>query len=307
MSDVNIHHLGDNCNYNIAENCYGAIPSDLRVLYEYLLVRDAYPTTALKNTRVLALSGMTIPAINMFSHFLANQTLSDHPIDIYFFSNMKNLQSVSNTEAVPLIQLSMYTYPEKILFGGGEITAEGFNSILEWMITYRHNGFFRNLKYFNIINQKISTNITDELKHSILNYLTTMCNDKIGFPLLEEFTFSSSYLDSHFSQSLLTVCLGKTGITIKAEVTKVSHPLFCSDSSVNMPYYDAIKTANLEMCRNTWNWEVDSPSNMYSQNGLYPNRNTTTCESVHTSLPVPYFNKPILPPPVEPPPLNNGK
>ena len=58
--------FGDNCYYDVQETCYDDIISDIDVLKRYLNDRDAFPTEALKHTRVLALSGMTLPSIALF-------------------------------------------------------------------------------------------------------------------------------------------------------------------------------------------------------------------------------------------------
>ena len=80
----------------------------------YLEVRDAFFTMALKHTRVLALSGMTQPSIELFRTSLAAQTKRNpSPIDMYFYSDYKLVRYVDATLVIPsflnsLIFLELY-------------------------------------------------------------------------------------------------------------------------------------------------------------------------------------------------------
>ncbi|KAK8792152.1 hypothetical protein JH06_1982 [Blastocystis sp. subtype 4] len=87
--------LGDNCNYESQFNCYEQIIPNIDIVRRYLAVRDAYPTKALKHTRVLALSGITQPVVELFHDSLAAQIeRNPAPIDMYFYSDYKLVRYV---------------------------------------------------------------------------------------------------------------------------------------------------------------------------------------------------------------------
>ena len=107
--------LGDNSNYEVQSTCYEQIISDLQVLRFYLAVRDAFPNKALKHTRVLALSGMTQPTVQLFHDSLAAQIeRNPAPIDMYFYSDHKIVRYVDATLAIPLISLSEFIRPSQL-------------------------------------------------------------------------------------------------------------------------------------------------------------------------------------------------
>ncbi len=85
------------------ETCYDEIISDVDVLKKYLAVRDAFPLKALKHTRVIALSGMTIPSIELWRESLSKQVKNPAAVDMYFYSDYKIVRYVDATMAVPLI------------------------------------------------------------------------------------------------------------------------------------------------------------------------------------------------------------
>ena len=107
--------LGDNCNYESQFNCYEQIIPNIDIVRRYLAVRDAYPTKALKHTRVLALSGITQPVVELFHDSLAAQIeRNPAPIDMYFYSDYKIVRYVDATLAIPLISLSEFIRPSQL-------------------------------------------------------------------------------------------------------------------------------------------------------------------------------------------------
>ena len=262
--------------------------SDLAVLRQYLAIRDAYPTTALKYTRVLALSGMTLEAAYLFQNSIANQELSDHPINMYFYSDAKLGHSIDDTVALQLFQLSAFTRPEKIVYGNGLMTQNGLNTILQWMVDYRFNSYFNDLKSIQITGHQLSlagnSNGVDDnqIKSSIIQNLNTICNDKIYFPLLESFNFNNNgYAQSNdaFASQLEQACGEETHVTITAENESVDYVPLCSTTSSNtLAYYNMQNITDVEQCRHSWNWEVSTPNNVYSANGPFSNENTPDCD-----------------------------
>ena len=68
------------------------------------------------------------------------------------------------TLAVPLISLSQFTRPSRIVFGDGNFLMEGLNTLIQWMVDNRDKGYFKNLEYFQVTghkaaSQEVSTNI----------------------------------------------------------------------------------------------------------------------------------------------------
>ena len=106
----------------------------MEVLRRYLSIRDAYPSKALKHTRVLALSGMTLSAFNLFKESLSRQEKNPAPVDMYFYSDSKLDNYVDGAMAISLISLSEYTRPSRIVFGDGRMKREGMAVVLQWKI-----------------------------------------------------------------------------------------------------------------------------------------------------------------------------
>ena len=96
---------------------------DMEVL-RYLAVRDAYPEKALKHTRVIAVSGMTIEAVELLRESLRKQTRSDHPIDLIVYSDFEYVHMVDTSLAIPLISLTEFIHPSRIVFGEGMLKCD---------------------------------------------------------------------------------------------------------------------------------------------------------------------------------------
>ena len=290
--------LGDNSNYqDPSDNCFDHIISDTRVTELYLAVRDAYPTKALAHTRVIALSGMTVPSLQLWHESLSKQVKNEAPIDMYFYSDYKIVRYVDATMAIPLISLAQYTRPARIVFGDGSFKREGLNTVLQWMVDNRDKGYFVNLKYFQVTGHKaasydLSNGMTtaekeayaNGLSASITSNLATMCNDKVNFPVLEEFNFNNNAyneFNNGFDEQLRDACDKKTtGVTIKARQVNVNYPTMCDDSQYadNYQYYDMADDADKAQCRFTWNWEMGNTNTNYAGHGPYPDMNTVECE-----------------------------
>ena len=286
--------LGDNSNYEVQSTCFEQIISDLQVLRFYLAVRDAFPTKALKHTRVLALSGMTIPAVQLFRASLAAQTeRNPSPIDMYFYSDYKIVRYVDATLAIPLISLSEFTRPSRIVFGDGSFQMEGFNTLIQWMIDNRDKGYFKNLEYLQVTGHKtaahdVSTNV-ESMITTIVSNLHTMCTDKMNFPKLIQMNFNSNAYNEYndgFDAALRGACnRDETGVSIRAMQVTVIYPSLCSTINTdNLEYYDMSNNQEVNQCRFTWNWEMGDTFNTYGD-GPYPNDETELCDGTTTGYP----------------------
>ena len=272
--------LGDNCYYEVQSTCLENIIPDIEVFKKYLAVRDAYPTKALKHTRVLALSGMNLPAVNLLLDSLSHQEKNPANIDMYFYSERRNNRVVDSNIAVSLISLSQYTYPRIILFGDGSIKREGMANILQWMIDNKDKGYFRNLESLQITDHNMAAySCSDEeaaaLQTQIVNNLQAMCSDNSNFPLLNSLNFNNNGYDqySDFATAIKNAC-GK--VSADEQGTLYYSPL-CSDQRSSLWYYNLWDEEETAQCRFTWNWEMDDLNTVYAPQGPFPNSNTVNC------------------------------
>ncbi|KAK8794878.1 hypothetical protein WA588_003735 [Blastocystis sp. NMH] len=295
--------LGDNCYYEVQETCYHDIYSDIYVLSRYLAVRDLYPTMALKYTRVLALSGMTTQAVELFRESLSKQEKNPNPIDMYFYSDYKIVRYVDASMAVPLISLAEFTRPSRIVFGDGTMKREGLAAILQWMVDNREKGYFVNLEYFQISGHNVASYTGSEeeatiLQNQIVSNLHTMCVDKENFPKLSTLNFNANgynEFNNGFDAALRSACnLTETDVLIHAIEVSVSYRTMCSTGYTdNYKYYDMNNEKDVGKCRYTWNWEMDDVVNVYAPSGPYPNDGTDCGYGDHP--------RPTLPPVTIPP------
>ena len=238
---------------------------------------------------MIALSGMTTDALNKWHESLSKQTLNDAPIDMYFYSDYRITRLVDITLATPLISIAQYTRPSRIVFADGTFKREGLNEVLQWMVDNRNKGYFLNMKNFQMTGHKVATfeegkseSYADELKEKIVNNLGTMCNDKVNFPVLEEFNFNGNAYNEHndgFDAALRNACKkSETGVTVRAREVSVTIPPMCkTGDNTNYWYYDMNDEKEIAQCRYTWNWEyLVNPK--YSTAGPYPNDQTKECE-----------------------------
>ena len=294
--------LGDNCYYDVQETCFDNIIPDIEVVKQYLAERDAYPTKALKHTRVLALSGMTLPAIALFRESLSKQVKNPNPVDMYFYSDYKIVRYVGATMAVPLISLSEFTRPSRIVFGDGSFKREGMAAVIQWMVDNRNKGYFVNLEYFQISGHKAASFEGSEedahaLQSQIVANLHTMCTDKTNFPKLNTLNFNSNAyneFNNGFDAALRSACdKVATGVTIRAMQVTVTYPPMCSTTnSDNYWYYDMEDEKEVAQCRFTWNWEMGDTVNVYAPAGPFPNDNTYPCDDSSSSFYITVFRYP---------------
>ena len=264
--------------------CYDQIIPDIEVVKKYLAVRDAYPLKALKHTRVIALSGMTAPTIQLWRESLSKQVKNPAPVDMYFYSDYKIVRYVDATMAVPLISLAEYTRPSRIVFGDGSFLREGIAAVIQWMVENREKGYFKNLEYFQISGHKAAAyEGTAEdalaLQSQIVANLHTMRTDKVNFPKLNTLNFNNNAyneFNNGFDAALRTACKkSETGVTIRAIQVAVTNPPTCSTTnSDNYWYYDMNDEKEIAQCRFTWNWEMSDTINMYAPAGPFPNDKT---------------------------------
>ena len=253
---------------------------------KYLAVRDAYPTKALKHTRVLALSGMTQPSVQLFHDSLAAQIeRNPSPIDMYFYSDYRIVRYVDATVAIPLISLSEFTCPSRIVFGDGSFKMEGLNDVIQWMIDNGDKGYFMNLEYLQVTGHKAASHETSTDVESmiavIVSNLHTMCTDKEDFPKLTQMNFNSNAYNEFndgFDAALRNACNRvETGVSIRAMQVSVSYDTMCSTTnSDNLRCYDMSNNQEVNQCRFIWNWEMGDTLNTYGDDP-YPNENTESC------------------------------
>ena len=217
---------------------------------------------------------------------LAAQTKRNpSPIDMYFYSDYKIVRYVDATLAIPLISLSEFTYPSRIVFGDGSFQMEGLNTLIQWMVDNSDKGYFKNLEYFQVTGHNAAahdalTNST-ELTANIVSNLNTMCTDKENFPKLTEMNFNGNAYNLYnngFDASLSSACnRTETGVQIRAmQLTVTYQPMCSTTNSKNLWYYDMTDEMDTKQCRFTWNWEMGNTLDTYAP-GPYPNDNTDPC------------------------------
>ena len=156
---------------------------------------------------------------------LAAQTKRNpSPIDMYFYSDYKIVRYVDATLAIPLISLSEFTRPSRIVFGDGSFQMEGFNTLIQWMIDNRDKGYFMNLEYFQVTGHKAATHeaSTDAtgMIATIVSNPHTMCTDKENFPKLTMMNFNTNgynEFNDGFDAALRGTCnRAETGVRVNA-------------------------------------------------------------------------------------------
>ena len=100
------------------------------------------------------------------------------------------------TLAVPLISLSQFTRPSRIVFGDGNFLMEGLNTLIQWMVDNRDKGYFKNLEFLQVTGHKAAsheatTNVTEVIDNIVLN-LYTICTDKVNIPELIQINFDNN-------------------------------------------------------------------------------------------------------------------
>ena len=155
------------------------------------------------------------------------------------------------------------------MFGIGDIKREGMAAILRWMVNKRNEGYFRNLEHFEISGHKIASydgtvDEGDALKYEISYYLGVICNDDTNFPLLNSlnFDFNGYSSSDSFGTALADACRSKR---VSVEESAVDYAPMCSDSGLNLWYYDMNSEQEKAQCRFTWNWEVNEPNVVFAR------------------------------------------
>ena len=232
--------------------------------------------------------GMTEAAVALFHESLSKQELNSNPIDCYFYSDYLVPRYIDANLAIPLISLTQYTYPSRLVFSDGTFKREGMNDVIQWMVDNRNKGYFQNLKFFQITRHKAATfEATSNgaaLQANIVANLKTMCQDTINFPVLEEMNFDANAYNEYnngFDTALLNACNDVTvrTVTIKANVQGDRPITMCSTSQSSYPnyeYYDMTNPAEVTQCRYTWNWELFDEFSRYAP-GPYPNEYSVRC------------------------------
>ena len=286
--------LGDNCEIESAETCYNNVIRDDDVTRYYLAIRDAYPTKALANTRVLALAGMTQLSLELWHESLSKQTMSENPIDMYLYGDVL-LSRMMDASMIPrLMELTKYTRPSRLFFVYGTFKREGFKDLLDWMIANRNKGYFKNLREFNVNEHNIQACVNPDdaasLQEAILADLKVICEDEVNFPNLAEINLDNNgyneggsvYQRSQFADALLVACQETTR---KVEISawtdlSVVYDKMCDTVGNSYGYYDLADEAEIAQCRFTWHWELKDGSRQYGEQGPFPNKdNPRNCGS----------------------------
>ena len=280
--------LGDNCEIESAETCYDDVIRDDDVTRYYLAIRDAYPTKALANTRVLALAGMTQLSLELWHESLSKQTMSEKPIDMYLYGDVL-LSRMMDASMIPrLMELTKYTRPSRLFFVYGTFKREGFKDLLDWMIANRNKGYFVNLKAFHVNEHNIQSCVNVEnaasLQSAIIADLKRICEDTVNFPLLNEMNFDNNgynegggfYDISQFAIKMMDACqYASRRIAISAWTDlSVKYPLMCGEADKSYSYYNVSDADETAQCRYTWHWELKTAYRMYGTQGPFPDRNT---------------------------------
>ena len=291
--------LGDNCNFEKQTTCYWDVIKDDDVTRLYLAVRDAYPTKALAHTRVLALSGMTSLSLELWHESLSKQVKNEAPIDTYFYSDVLLSRGLDVALIPRLMELLQYTYPSRLVFVYGTFKREGFRMMLDWMVKNATLGYFKNLKHFQVNEHNIQASINPEdaatLQAGILADLKKMCEDKVGFPLLETINLDNNGYNegggsgiSEFAMHLMQACPANTNVKVSAW-TNLGKPYtkMCGDVADSYLYYDLEDEKEIAQCRFTWNWELKSGSREYAPAGPFPNSGNLQYCTDSTATPTP--------------------
>ena len=280
--------LGDNCEIESAETCYDDVIRDDDVTRYYLAIRDAYPTKALANTRVLALAGMTQLSLELWHESLSKQTMSEKPIDMYLYGDVL-LSRMMDASMIPrLMELTKYTRPSRLFFVYGTFKREGFKELLDWMIANRNKGYFKNLKAFHVNEHNIQACVNVEnaasLQYAIIADLKRICEDTVNFPVLTEMNFDNNgyneggaiYDISQFAIKMMDACqYASRRIDISAwSDLSVKYPLMCGEADKSYGYYNVSDADETAQCRYTWHWELKTGFRVYGTQGPFPDRNT---------------------------------
>lgn len=259
----------------------------MKVVENYLDYRRVF-TDSLVHTPVLAIMGLSLPAIELFHLTLARYRKVAHPIDLIAYSDPVYDHIYNISFAVPLISLSQYLYPARIILHNGTFYKEGVVDLLEWMVNNRNKGYFRNLLTLQITqhNLGISNNPTNPINNTldgpIVSYIRTICNDKTNFPQLEFINLNDNAYEGtgrDFSANLIEACPESSGVTIQSRTIASTVVPLCSTTSLfRYNYFNLSDPKELERCRHTWNWEFGM-SEKYTTSGPYPNELTEHCES----------------------------
>ena len=168
---------------------------------------------------------MTQPTVQLFHDSLAAQIeRNPAPIDMYFYSDYRIVRYVDATVAIPLISLSEFTCPSRIVFGDGSFKMEGLNDVIQWMIDNRDKGYFKNSRFLQVTGHKAASHETSTDVESmiavIVSNLHTMCTDKENFPKLTQMNFNSNAYNEFndgFDSALRNACnRSETGVSIRA-------------------------------------------------------------------------------------------
>lgn len=199
-----------------------------------------------------------------------------------FYSDSFLGNMVNDAVGLGLIKLSQYTYPERIVFAEGTMTAGGLHSILGWMLQSAEKGYFMNLKYLEFTGHNFGNELV--LQEAIKNRLAAICENRFDFPNLDRIKLTDNGVNQLnldlYGVAFKMACKrnGKSYITLDKNPAK--QPNLCktalSGFETNYRYYNMSKTAEVSQCRNYWSWELGDTTSSYSS-GPYTSSNTPAC------------------------------
>ena len=128
--------------------------TDIEIVERYLAERDCFPDYALNNTRVIALAGFSIEALELFHESLAKQTPTNRSIDLIFYSDPERQHYYYPEAAELLISLAKYTHPTKVIFTDGFFKQKGATIVFNYIV--EHKEYFQNLKYLGITGHQLA-------------------------------------------------------------------------------------------------------------------------------------------------------
>ena len=128
--------------------------TDIEIVERYLAERDCFPDYALNNTRVIALAGFSIEALELFHESLAKQTPTNRSIDLIFYSDPERQHYYYPESAELLISFAKYTHPTKVVFADGFFKQKGATIVLNYIV--EHKEYFQNLEYLEISGHQLA-------------------------------------------------------------------------------------------------------------------------------------------------------
>lgn len=232
--------------------------------------------------------------------FLLQKNLGDIHIDMYFYSDYVHNYILGPEMAVPLISLSQYTYPTRIVFSDGTFGQQGLYDILDWMISNSDEGYFMYLESIQITRHRLNhfSSINGNKEDDIIDQIHTICQDTEHFPALKELNFDNNAFHEYesgnsFQRTLRNACLNtRTSDYPRVVVSAKDYDNGSADASVvyicpaidpqgnALNHYDSNSLDENSQCKNTWHWDLFGTNRDIVNGGPYPPMNNMGCRPI---------------------------